>query len=106
MLEKNRILDITRNFLLFQESKEERDKEGNKIGDKKTIIKILAAYHQYFAVKKTIKETEKATSNNGDRKIGVVWHTQGECVIIVMGAINALKSGGSEALTKYISCIA
>lgn len=78
MLEKNRILDITRNFLLFQESKEEeRDQEGNKIGDKKTIIKILAAYHQYFAVKKAIKETEKATSSNGDRKIGVVWHTQG-----------------------------
>lgn len=78
MLEKNRLLDIIQNFILFQESKdEEKDDEGNKIGDKKTIIKILAAYHQYFAVKKAIEKTKEATSEDGDRKIGVVWHTQG-----------------------------
>ena len=78
MLKKNRLLDIIQNFILFQESKdEEKDSEGNKIGDKKTIIKILAAYHQYFAVKKAIEKTKEATSEDGDRKIGVVWHTQG-----------------------------
>lgn len=78
MLAKERLLDIIKNFLLFQESKEEeKDADGNKIGDKKTIIKILAAYHQYFAVKKAIDKTKEATKEEGDRKIGVIWHTQG-----------------------------
>ncbi|PLX01131.1 MAG: DEAD/DEAH box helicase [Marinilabiliales bacterium] len=78
MLAKHRLLDIIQNFILFQESKEEeKDAEGNKIGDKKTIIKILAAYHQYFAVKKAIAKTKEATKEEGDRKIGVIWHTQG-----------------------------
>lgn len=78
MLEKSRFLDIIQNFILFQESKEtEYDAAGNKIGDKKTIIKIMAAYHQYFAVKKAVENTKIATSAKGDRKIGVVWHTQG-----------------------------
>ncbi|MGN4750251.1 type I restriction endonuclease subunit R [Bacillus cereus group sp. MYBK220-1] len=78
MLEKKRLLDIVKNFILFQESKEpEYDAEGSKIGDKKSIIKILAAYHQYFAVKKAIERTKQATDEKGDRKIGVIWHTQG-----------------------------
>ncbi|SDZ37361.1 type I restriction enzyme, R subunit [Proteiniborus ethanoligenes] len=78
MLSKERLLDIIKNFILFQESQdEERDAEGNKIGVKKKLIKILAAYHQYFAVKKALEKTKEATSDNGDRKIGVVWHTQG-----------------------------
>ena len=78
MLEKERILDIIKNFILFQESKEEeKDEDGNKIGDKKTIAKILAAYHQYFAVKKAVEQSKVATSEQGDRKIGVIWHTQG-----------------------------
>ena len=78
MLEKNRLLDIIHNFLLFQESKEAgNDADGIKNGDKKSIIKILAAYHQYFAVKKAVEKTKNATSEDGDRKIGVIWHTQG-----------------------------
>ncbi|MGY0373242.1 type I restriction endonuclease subunit R [Clostridium sp. JNZ J1-5] len=78
MFGKDRLLDIIENFLLFQESKEEeKDLEGNKIGEKKTIIKILAGYHQYFAVKKALVKTKEATSVDGDRKIGVVWHTTG-----------------------------
>lgn len=78
MLGKERILDIIQNFILFQESKEEeKDEEGKKIGDKKMIAKILAAYHQYFAVKKAVEKAKEATSENGDRKIGVIWHTQG-----------------------------
>ena len=78
MLQRDRILDIVENFLLFQEStKAEYDTDGNKIGDKKTIIKILAGYHQYFAVKKAVEKTKIATSEQGDKKIGVIWHTQG-----------------------------
>ncbi len=78
MLQKERLLDIIRNFLLFQESKDsEIDIDGKKLGDKKSIIKILAAYHQYFAVKKAVEKTKEATREDGDRKIGVIWHTQG-----------------------------
>ena len=78
MFEKERFLDIIKNFILFQEADEdEEDENGKKIGEKKTIIKILAAYHQYFAVKKALENTKIAISNKGDRKIGVVWHTQG-----------------------------
>ncbi|WP_175615438.1 type I restriction endonuclease subunit R [Piscibacillus halophilus] len=78
MLAKDRLIDIIQNFILFQEShEEERDETGKIIGDKKSIAKILAAYHQYFAVKKAVDHTKKATSVDGDRKIGVIWHTQG-----------------------------
>ncbi|WP_409228472.1 type I restriction endonuclease subunit R [Gudongella sp. SC589] len=78
MLRKDRLLDIVQNFILFQESKEsDFDIDGKKLGDKKSIIKILSGYHQYFAVKKAVEKTKEAISEEGDRKIGVVWHTQG-----------------------------
>ncbi|MBU5316519.1 type I restriction endonuclease subunit R [Clostridium bornimense] len=78
MLSKERLLDIVQNFLLFQTSKKaDYDKDGNKIGDKATNIKILAGYHQYFAVRKAVEKTKIACSVNGDKKAGVIWHTQG-----------------------------
>lgn len=78
MFPRQRILDIIKNFILFQnDSKNVLDDDGNKIGETQVTIKILAGYHQYFAVKKAIEKTRLATANNGDRKIGVVWHTQG-----------------------------
>lgn len=78
MFPKERILDIIKNFILFQnDSKNVLDEDGNKIGESAVTIKILAGYHQYFAVKKAIEKTRLATSIEGNRKIGVVWHTQG-----------------------------
>jgi len=41
------------------------------------IFKILAGYHQYFAVKKAIASTQRAAADGGDGKGGVFWHTQG-----------------------------
>ena len=64
MFTKERFLDILHNFILF--SKESK-------GD----AKILAAYHQYFAVKKAVESTVKASSVGGDGRGGVFWHTQG-----------------------------
>lgn len=58
------ILDLIRDFILFKD-------------DGEHIIKILAAYHQYYAVKKAVEETKRAVAMNGNQKIGVVWHTQG-----------------------------
>lgn len=78
MLSKERIVDIIKSFILYQESSEkEYDEDGNIIGETKSTAKILAAYHQYFAVKKAVEKTKIASSTNGDRRVGVVWHTQG-----------------------------
>lgn len=62
MMPKARLLDIVRNFVCFNDS-----------GDR--IVKILAAYHQYFGVTKAIERAEEAVNDDG--KIGVFWHTQG-----------------------------
>lgn len=41
------------------------------------VVVVEHAYNQYFAVKKAIEKTKEATSEDGDRKVGVIWHTQG-----------------------------
>jgi type I restriction enzyme R subunit len=62
MFKKERLLDILKNFILFS-------------GDGQKPIKILAGYHQYFAVRKAIDKAIVATKTDG--KGGVFWHTQG-----------------------------
>ena len=62
IFQKERLLDIIKNFICFSN-------EG--INN----YKILAGYHQYFAVKKAIESTKHATVTDG--KGGVFWHTQG-----------------------------
>ena len=62
MFEKERLLDIIKNFICVSN-------EGLKK------FKILAGYHQYFAVRKAIESTKNATVTDG--KGGVFWHTQG-----------------------------
>ena len=62
IFEKERLLDILENFICFDH------KDGK-------LVKIMGAYHQYFAVNKAIAHTDTAIGGNG--KIGVFWHTQG-----------------------------
>ena len=62
MFQKERLLDIIKNFICFSN-------EGVNS------FKILAGYHQYFAVRKAIESTKHATVTDG--KGGVFWHTQG-----------------------------
>lgn len=62
MFQKARLLDIIKNFICFS-------------NDGTNSFKILAGYHQYFAVKKAIDSTKHATVTDG--KGGVFWHTQG-----------------------------
>lgn len=64
MFQRDRFLDIIRHFVLFQ-------------SDGAETIKILAGYHQYHAVNKAVGSTYRATHEAGDRRIGVIWHTQG-----------------------------
>jgi type I restriction enzyme R subunit len=48
------------------------------------LIKILAGYHQFHAVRHTVARTLEATRPGGDRKVGVVWHTQGSGKSLLM----------------------
>src|SRR5690606_9199465 len=45
--------------------------------DETRVIKKVAAYHQYWVVNKALNSTLRASSEDGDQKAGVVWHTQG-----------------------------
>ena len=74
MLNPTTLLDLVRNFIIFEKSKKKDPKTG--ITQVET-EKKLAAYHQYYAVNKAVENTIKAASTNGNRKGGVVWHTQG-----------------------------
>src|SRR5659263_53745 len=74
MLNPTTLLDLVRNFIIFEKSKKKDAKTG--ITQVET-EKKLAAYHQYYAVNKAVENTLKAASTNGNRKGGVVWHTQG-----------------------------
>jgi type I restriction enzyme R subunit len=64
VFEQNRLLDILRYFIVFEV-------------DEDKITKKMAGYHQYHAVNKAIASTVSATAEEGDKKVGVVWHTQG-----------------------------
>ncbi len=64
MLEKRRFLDLIRSFIVFED-----EKAGT--------VKKLAGYHQVGAVREAISQTVRATRPGGDRKVGVIWHTQG-----------------------------
>lgn len=74
MLNKKTLLDLVRHFIVFEKIKKE-DPE-TKVTTIET-IKILAAYHQYYAVNKAVHTTIAASSEKGNRKGGVIWHTQG-----------------------------
>lgn len=60
-----KLLDYVRYFVLF-----ERGSNG-------ALIKKIAAYHQYYGVNEAVESTIFATSEQGDKRIGVMWHTQG-----------------------------
>lgn len=93
MFTKRRLLDITKNFIVFENEKDSRNNVTK-------IIKKLAAYHQYFAVNRAVASTIRAAAGpatpitfrenpedydlpsvasqqKGDKRAGVVWHTQG-----------------------------
>jgi len=64
IFDKGRFLDYVLNFITFED-------------DGKEIAKKAAAYHQYWAVNRAVDCTVEASRPEGDRRIGVVWHTQG-----------------------------
>lgn len=64
VFEPVRLLDIVRNFIVFSD-----EPQG--------LIKRVAKYHQYWAVNAAVESTIEASQPDGDRRGGVVWHTQG-----------------------------
>ncbi len=65
VFEKRRFLDLIRHFIFFEDP-----------GDG-TLNKKMAGYHQFHAVRRAVEATVGASSPEGDRRCGVVWHTQG-----------------------------
>lgn len=68
---KRRLLDLVKDFIVFGE------RDGG-------VTKILAGYHQFHAVRQAIARTLTATAPSGDRKVGVIWHTQGSGKSLLM----------------------
>ena len=73
LFDKKRLLDFIRSFCVFEEEKE--------------IIKKIAAYHQFHAVNTAVERVVEASKPDGDRKGGVVWHTQGAGKSIEMACL-------------------
>ena len=65
VFEPRRFLDLLRYYIVFED-------EGGG-----TLVKKMAGYHQYHAVQYAIEATVEAAGPQGDRRCGVVWHTQG-----------------------------
>jgi type I restriction enzyme, R subunit len=64
LLNKQVLPDLIRHFTIFQQNKDQ-------------LTKVVPRYHQYFAVNKALQSTQLATAENGNKRAGVVWHTQG-----------------------------
>src|SRR5215216_1115530 len=64
VFEHRRFLDLVRSFVVFED-------DGGKV------VKKIARYHQFHAVRKALDTAVRASAPSGDRKGGVLWHTQG-----------------------------
>jgi type I restriction enzyme R subunit len=71
VFDRQRLLDLIRDFLVFG-------------GSGSDTVKILAGYHQFHAVRHAVARTLAATAPGGDRKVGVIWHTQGSGKSLLM----------------------
>lgn len=71
VFERRRFLNLIRDFTVFGDT-------GSGIA------KIIAGYHQFHAVRHAVEATVSATAPEGDRKVGVIWHTQGSGKSLLM----------------------
>lgn len=65
VFEPRRLLDLIRYYIVFEDA-------GDGV-----LVKKMAGYHQYHAVNQALASTVSACAAQGDRRVGVVWHTQG-----------------------------
>ena len=66
VFDRERFLKLLQHFIVFEEDT-----------DSDELHKILAGYHQFHAVQKAMEAIVEASRPTGDRRCGVVWHTQG-----------------------------
>ncbi|WP_188235762.1 type I restriction endonuclease subunit R [Sphingopyxis sp. LK2115] len=71
IFKRRRLLDLLHDFTVFGET-------GSGLA------KIIAGYHQFHAVRHAVEKTVEASSPEGDRKVGVIWHTQGSGKSLLM----------------------
>lgn len=71
LFEKRRLLDLIRDFIVFADT-------GSSVN------KIIAGYHQFHAVRHAVASTIEASAPQGNRKVGVIWHTQGSGKSLLM----------------------
>jgi len=71
VFDRRRFLDLVKDFIVF----------GDTGSD---VVKILAGYHQFHAVRHAVTRTLAASAPEGDRKAGVIWHTQGSGKSLLM----------------------
>ena len=85
LFDKKTLLEYMRYFTIFE-------------SDGGSIIKKIAGYHQYHAVKEAVQKTVEASRAQGDKKAGVVWHTQGSGkeYLDVLLCRDASTTGGNE----------
>lgn len=83
VFEKRGLLDFIKDFIVFSDTGEE-------------LVKIIAGYHQFFAVKHALNSTIKATSTTGDKRAGVIWHTQGSGKSLLMAFYAGLLIKSAE----------
>lgn len=92
MFEKTRFLDLVRHFILFEV-------DGSRIAKK------VAAYHQFHAVNAAVAATVEAISPRGDKRVGVVWHTQGAgkslTMVFYAGKIAKLRTTVRRILRRH-----
>ncbi|MBM9592973.1 type I restriction endonuclease subunit R [Roseitranquillus sediminis] len=71
IFDRRRLLDLLHDFTVFGET-------GSGLA------KIIAGYHQFHAVMHAVEQTVEASAPQGDRKVGVIWHTQGSGKSLLM----------------------
>jgi type I restriction enzyme R subunit len=71
LFSKRRLLSLLRDFVVFGQTSS-------------GLAKIIAGYHQYHAVQSAVEKTIEASAPKGDRKVGVIWHTQGSGKSLLM----------------------
>ncbi|MFP5198180.1 MULTISPECIES: type I restriction endonuclease subunit R [Micrococcus] len=74
VFEPERFLDLLKNFVVFSDETVTDKLTGQPT---RALVKRVAKYHQYWAVNAAVESTVQASSPDGDRRGGVVWHTQG-----------------------------
>ena len=69
--DRQRFLEYLRGYVVFE-------------SDGGSLIKKIAGYHQFHAVRHAVQSTVQASKPDGDRRIGVIWHTQGSGKSLLM----------------------